>query len=368
MMPRKHDSEPPRSSVSRKDHNEPGSIGSLPIGQWPAADRAAWANACRPMNRLKRGGSAAHLRVITRDDLCRRYGYFMDFIRRTEGLDPNAAVVSYVTPDRVARYEAELEKRVSSVTVHGSIYKLRRMAQILNPSAELGWLNDLENDLALLMRPRPKSGRVVYSHILLRAGLTLMTEAHYVMKQTPLRRARQFRNGLMVALLACHPMRLKNFAALELGRTLPKIEKNWWIVLPTAETKEKRQDERKIDPFLAPYLELYLEKYRPVLACEGRNLKLLWASSHGRSMTYKAIERAIKQTTLASIGVDVCPHLFRTAGASTVAVSAPEMPGLGAALLHHHDRRVTEERYNWVETVGAARSFGALIRRFSARD
>ena len=106
------------------------SIRSLPIGQWPAADRSAWESACRPASRLKRGGAAAHFRQITRDDLCRRYGYFIDFIQRTEGLDPNAGVAAYVTPDCVAQYVAELKTRVSSVTVQGSIYKLDRKSVV----------------------------------------------------------------------------------------------------------------------------------------------------------------------------------------------------------------------------------------------
>jgi integrase len=289
----------------------------------------------------------------------------MDFIRRSEGLDPNAALVAYVTPDRVAQYVAELEKRVSSVTVQGSIYKLRRMTQLLKPAADLDWLCDLEKDLALVMQPRPKSGRLVYSHVLLRAGLTLMAEAHSVMKDTKLRRARQFRNGLMVGLLACHLIRLKNFAALEIGRTLRKVANDWWIVLSAADTKEKRADERKVDPCLVPYLELYIETYRPALVLGEGEENFLWCSFRGGAMTYNAIERVIKQTTLASTGVDVCPHLFRTSGVSTVAVSAPDIPGLGAALLHHNDPRVTEDHYNHVESFKAAKAFGAFIRKYT---
>ena len=106
----------------------------------------------------------------------------MDFVERSEGLDQDAGVIAYVTPNRVAGYEAELEKRVGSVTLHGNIYKLRRIAQLLNPAADLEWLCDLEKDLALVMRPRSKFSRLVYSHVLIEAGLALMTEAHSAMK------------------------------------------------------------------------------------------------------------------------------------------------------------------------------------------
>ena len=53
-----------------------------------------------------------------------------------------------------------------------------------------------------------------------------------------------YRNGLMIALLAYCPIRLKNFATLEIGRSFVNVDGTWWIVLTAAETKEKREDER----------------------------------------------------------------------------------------------------------------------------
>src|SRR5215471_1388897 len=76
-------------------------VRSLPLDQWPEADRSAWKVACRPAERLKRGGAASHLKDITRRDLARRYGYFLDHVARMEGLDCNAKAASCVTPARV---------------------------------------------------------------------------------------------------------------------------------------------------------------------------------------------------------------------------------------------------------------------------
>lgn len=111
-----------------KSGNRSNTVRSLPLDQWPEADRSAWAAACRPAERLKRGGTASHLKEVTRRDLARRYGYFLDYVQRLEGLDRNSDAAAYVTPDRVEHFLAEPEVRVSSVTVYGSIYKLRRMA------------------------------------------------------------------------------------------------------------------------------------------------------------------------------------------------------------------------------------------------
>jgi site-specific recombinase XerD len=344
-------------------------VRSIPLDQWPEADRSAWAAACWPAERLRRGGAASHLKDITRCDLVRRYGYFLDHVQRSEGLDGNGKAASCVAPDRVDRYVAELQARVSSVTVHGSIYKLRRMAQLLAPGRDFTWLSEIEKDLSLVMRPRSKSNRLVYSNILLEAGMTLMAEAEAAMHQSALARARQFRNGLMVALLALHLIRLKNFAALEIGRSFKKVNDSWWIVLSASETKEKRADERPVDTGLALWIDRYLKIHRPVLARTDVPPTALWLSSNdGGAMSYSGAERAISATTLATVGINVSPHLFRTAAASTAAVYAGNTPHLASALLHHTDRAVTEEHYNRANTLSAAQAYAALIRAIRNGD
>jgi integrase len=167
----------------------------------------------------------------------------------------------------------------------------------------------------------------------------------------------------MVVLLALHPIRLKNFATLEIGRSFKKVNNSWWTVLSALETKEKRPDERSVDACLIGWIELYLNIHRPVLARTDDAPAALWLSSNnGRTITYKAIGRVISETTLATVGINVSPHLFRTAGASTVAVHAGSSPHLASALLHHTDPAVTEEHYNRASSLGAAQNYAALIR------
>src|SRR5947209_3867644 len=134
-------------------------IRSLPIELWPAADRKAWISACQPVQRLRRGGAGSHLKPITQGDLARRYGYFLDCMNRSGLLDPNKRAGGHVTPKNVDAYLAELNTRVSSVTAYGSIYKLRRACELIDPARDLSWLAEIEKDLDLMMRPRSKSDR-----------------------------------------------------------------------------------------------------------------------------------------------------------------------------------------------------------------
>ena len=123
-----------------------------------------------------------------------------------------------MTPANVEGYVNELRARVRSVTLYGSIYKLRRTTQIIAPEHDLSWLREIENDLGLVMKPKSKYSRLVLGEVLVEAGLTLMAEAELASHRTALQRSTQYRNGLMIALLACCPIRLKNFAALTIGK------------------------------------------------------------------------------------------------------------------------------------------------------
>jgi integrase len=353
------------SAAQQIEPSEKARIRSLPIEFWPEADRRAWMSACQPSQRLKRGGAGSHLKPITLSDLERRYGYFLDFINRRGLLDPTKAAGGHVTPENVDTYLEELTARVGSVTVQGSICKLRRACELVDPTCDMSWLADIEKDLALVMRPRSKTDRWVLTEDLIEAGLTLIAEAENSRKMSKLAQARQVRNGLMVAMLALHPIRLKNFADLEIGRNFVEIKGSWWIVLSASETKEGRPDERRIDDLLQPALDRYLKKYRPILAEADQSTTALWLSSNdGASMSYAGVERVLTETTRSTVGVAVSPHLFRTAIASSAAIHGGANPHLASALLHHTDAHVTEAHYNRASSISAGESLRSIIQGY----
>jgi site-specific recombinase XerD len=341
-------------------------VRALPVGRWPAADRTAWQEACRPSVRLKRGGAASHLKPVVQRDLTKRYGLFLDSVSRLGRLQMTADAAAQVTPDNVQAYVAELKSRVSSVTVYGSIQKLRRTVQLIAPHRDVDWLIAIERELASTMRPRPKWDRVVYVEVLVDAGLTLMTEAE-ISKRSNVSRARMFRNGLMIALLAYCPVRLKNFAALEIGRSFVNIDGTWWIVLTAAETKEKRPDERPVPEELTSWIERYLAIYRPILAKGHVGSNALWMAWDGNPMSYASIGELITEITRMTAGVSVNPHMFRTAGATTLATHAADKPHAGGALLHHRPGPVTQENYNRSSCITAGRSLAAVNQSYRSR-
>jgi integrase len=341
-------------------------VRSLPIDLWPSAERRAWEEACRPSVRLKRGGAASHMRSVTQNILEKRCGYFFDFLLRSGRLDSNAAAGEHFTPDNVKAFVAELKSRVSSVTVYGSIQKLRRIVQLIAPGLEIEWLVDIERQLYSEIRPHPKWSRVVYTDVLEEAGQKLMAEAE-TSKRPELTRARLFRNGLMIILLARCPIRLKNFAALEIGRSFLNVEGTWWIVLTAAETKEKREDERPVPEEFAGLIERYLKVYRPILARGNDVGAALWLAINGKPMSYASMGELITEITRTTLGINVNPHLFRSAGVTTLATRAGDKPHAGGALLHHRPGPGTQDNYNRASCVTAGKSLGAVNQHYRRR-
>jgi hypothetical protein len=219
---------------------------TLYVNEWPEADQLAWQEARRPTRRLKKGGSASHLAPVSQEEIATRYGQFLGFLRLSGRLDRNTAAAAQVTPANIEAYMSDItERKLSSVTAWNCIYKVRRAAQLLSPGADFDWLAEIEKDLALVMEPRSKFDRLVMAEQLLEAGLTLIIEAkdHTRAKFV---RAHGIRNGLMLALLALYPMRRKNYATLEIGRTFRQVKGGWWITLPYQDGRTGRASRRRV--------------------------------------------------------------------------------------------------------------------------
>jgi site-specific recombinase XerD len=301
------------------------------------------------------------MRPVTRSDLANRYGLYLDFILRTNRLDNLARAGGHVTPSNVDAFIIELRARVRSVTLYGSVYKLRRATQIITPDQDLDWLRDIEKDLDLAKQSRSKMHRVVLAEVLLKAGLTLMIEADAAIHRTTLQRAIQYRNGLMIALLACCPIRLKNFAALTMGSSIVQNEDSWWLVLTESDTKEKRPDERRIPDVVTSYIDRYVAEHRSALARSYRGGTAFWLAKTGAPMSYLGVENTITQTAEQTTGIKVSPHLFRTSAATTAAIRAGSVPRLASAVLGHRDERTTQQHYNRATSLTAARAYATIM-------
>jgi hypothetical protein len=262
-----------------------------------------------------------------------------------------------------------------SVTLAYSVYKIRRVAEILCPDSDLRWLRELEADLRFDMRPKRRPENFTTQE-LTEAGLSLFRQADLSETLSPVKKAVLARNGLMVAVLALHPMRHKNFYELTLGRQLRLTERSWWIELEAEETKTRKHDEKRLAGDLTPFLNEYLKNYRPNLlqagsiSLEGGSHAVLdelesvtgplWVSVEGVRLSYSGVGLATTDSTEATLGIRLSPHAFRRALTTTAIHS--HRPDLATAILQHTDPRVTAEYYDRSSSLKAGDELRKILR------
>ena len=116
-------------------------------------------------------------------------------------------------------------------------------------------------------------------------------------------------------------------------------------------------------------IDLYLKQARPILIGAGADTNFVWISSRtGKKFTIKNLGTLISKVTSRTIGVDVCPHLFRTTAATTAATFAHDTPYLASGVLGHRDRRTTELHYNRADSIAAAQVYAGLVGEYRARS
>jgi integrase len=333
-------------------------IRALPPCDWPAAERQIWTQACVAAQRLRPGGAAARMKASTRTSLVRAYGYLLEFCHRNGLLDRNAEPGVHVTPEIIDVFINELHGRVGSVKRASYIGKIRRIAQILAPGRDLVWLGQIEADLRYAARPRLKYHRIVSSERLLALGLDLIRRGETSKHLIDLGCVRLVRDGLMIALLALCPIRLRNLAELYVGRQLRRVGDVWWIILEADETKTGRPDERPVPGIIAEAIERWLGHWRSVFHPSDDSF---WPSIKGGSLAYTYVGHIITETTRRELGVAVNPHLFRDCAVYTVAINAGHCMGIASGLLQHADQRTVEKYYNKGASLDAVRRYQQIL-------
>jgi hypothetical protein len=109
-----------------------------------------------------------------------------------------------------------------------------------------------------------------------------------------------YRDGLMIALMAARPLRLKNFASIVLGVHLARQRGAWWLQFSAGDMKANRPYEVAFPTALVPELEHYLAVHRTILlAGESGQLRsgtnALWVSEIGTMLESGALASRIRK-------------------------------------------------------------------------
>ena len=110
-------------------------------------------------------------------------------------------------------------------------------------------------------RSRDKRSRIVPSRELWTLGIDLMETSEEC--STNPKMMGQFRDGLMIALLASRPIRLGNLAQIEIGRHLRRLGDTFWLFFDSDEMKNGRSLEFPLPRQLTEPLDRYIDEVRP---------------------------------------------------------------------------------------------------------
>jgi len=341
---------------------------ALPIDQWPPEDRNAWENAHRDTGPFDNPGNAVHWRPDTRRSYRFAYGRWLSFLQYTGRLDVDTGPKYRVTADNISAYVAMLQTQVKPVTVWGYLNELHNVLYAIAQDGDWGWLHGIVNRLHLSISPRtdlPAKLRPIDE--IYRLGLVLMQRAETEVPMRPLDDSVHHRDGLMIALLASAPVRLKNFAMLQIGTDLLSTSDGYLIVIPKEEVKNKQPIEFDVMESLVPHIDRYLDHHRPRLLKDTASNRL-WVSKAGRPIKPHHVSARITKVTKRELDVAISPHVFRHCAATSIADTTSELARMIRPLLSHTTNATSERYYNKGSILRASQQQAMVIDRLRERQ
>lgn len=344
----------------------------LPVADWPSIDRELWQRAQADSDLMEDGGLAEHWRPDTVIKVAKSYGRYLTFLISTGSLSRAASPADRVSRQLVAQYILVLRKQVASKTLAGRIIELGEAIRVMSPGADIEWLRRLGRRLSRQITPvRDKHSRIVPIDQLFDLGVDLMERSRRDRGPRPSSAAVQFRDGLMIALLAARPFRLRTFWRLRVGRHLRRSGDGYLTQIWDEDAKTGRDDVYPLPQDLTPYVDDYLNRVRPLLL-RGRDSDKLWISWAGDDLSECGIHDKIEERTKARFGHAINPHLFRDCAATSIAVEDPEHVRIIKSILGHTSLETSERFYNQAQSMSAQRTLNQAVlsrrRRYAAQS
>jgi integrase/recombinase XerD len=198
-------------------------------------------------------------------------------------------------------------------------------------------------------------------------GLRMMDEVDRGQGYSEFGCAAYYRDGLVMAFLGSHSLRLRNLASLRIGRYLIREGEEFLLKLVTAETKGRRPYEAVIAQPLAAGIRHYLDRHRSVLLkARGRwhcaAGDAFWISRDGSPCREETFANIIRKHGRGSDGRPLLPHLFRSCAATSLAIKAPDSIDIIPAILGHASPTTGERYYNLATSLEASRAHNASSR------
>ena len=183
---------------------------------WPREDQALWLASFDRDDPFAETGQRAGLREISNTKVAKGYGRFLTFVNRHDPEALNLLPGDRITPERTKAFVDNMRLAGNGDrTLLARLQELHSAACVMAPKGSFDFIRRMEARIRANAKPVPKKQeRFVTSDELLDLGLKLLADADQ--QSTPRLKAIDYRDGLMIALLALRPLRRKNFAEITL--------------------------------------------------------------------------------------------------------------------------------------------------------
>jgi integrase/recombinase XerD len=216
----------------------------LPFADWPEEDRKRWSDAIRSgADPFDDCGPAAHLAESSRRALQGSYGRFLGFVSTERHGLLACKPDGRVDRETVAEYVNWRRRTCGDAAIAIDLHHLRLALGYICPSTDWSWLLPIAKRLATQASRKPKKHHQATGEQLYALGIELMEravtnskEATHITKVD----AFDYRDGLLIALLALIPLRRRTLAALRIGKHLVKSGALWSLDIPAKEQATAR--------------------------------------------------------------------------------------------------------------------------------
>jgi hypothetical protein len=289
-------------------------------------------------------------------------GRFRDWAEAEQLLGRDTPAAACVTRSVVERYHEFLTTRNAGYTIASRLEELSAALGVLAPDQDWTWINRAAGRIRARTVPaRDKASRLRPIQEIVATGFAICKDAEESATLSPLSRAVEYRDGLLVAFLGLHALRRHDLARIELDKHLVPHANGFTLEVPVSKSRDRKIFAAEISGVLAEHLLRYLSHYRPQLLARGRSFSLaLWISEKGTHMEEGNLAVRIRKAAK-RYGMDLSPHLVRSCAATTVAIEAPEAIDMMPAVLTHSDWATTAHYYALATGIVASRRHASVI-------
>lgn len=308
-------------------------------------------------------GALSEARAVTQAGYRLAYGQWLHHLAE-EGVDLAAeAPQDRPSLDRLRRYATSIEHQ-SPHAQAGRFIRLLRVLAAAFPDGDWGKLRAAANalnrrakeaDALKLREPPPPSDQ------LLAAGLSMIDR---VRGSDPLtkRGAVVWRDGLLIAFLACHAPRRRTVAALELGVNFRLMDDGYSVWARPEDMKAGRPFAFRASALLTGEIDAYIATARRMFPNGGDPAwGPLWLTGRGTALKPHTMTQKIGAATAAALDQRMTPHRFRHAATTTMVRARGFDARHAPDFLDHRRPGLDTRHYNLATDLDARRDFQELL-------